>query len=119
MPRIIQFAAAIGLMALTVTGCGPGVGFSAPEIDPPADLIPGYVPEGFELVSGFELQGGVARVGGAAEADGGRGPVGVGDAARGAPEQRPSDVSSRTPHLRSTRAASGTMPLDGLSRASG
>jgi signal transduction histidine kinase len=29
--------------------------FVAPEIEPPTDLIPGYVPEGFELVSGFQL----------------------------------------------------------------
>jgi hypothetical protein len=46
---------AIGLVALGLWGCSPGVQFVAPEIEPPADLIPGYVPEGFELVSGFEL----------------------------------------------------------------
>lgn len=31
--------------------------FVAPEIEPPTDLIPGYVPDGFELVSGFKLPG--------------------------------------------------------------
>ncbi len=77
-PRIIQLVAAIGLMALTLTGCGSGVEFIAPEIEPPAYLIPGYVPEGFELVSGFELQRGVARVGGDAEVEGGRGPFPTG-----------------------------------------
>lgn len=30
--------------------------FSAPEIDPPVDLIPAYVPEGYELVAGFEIE---------------------------------------------------------------
>jgi hypothetical protein len=31
------------------------VQFVAPEIDPPADLIPAYVPEGYKLISGFQL----------------------------------------------------------------
>jgi hypothetical protein len=77
-PRIIRLVAAIGLMALTLTGCGPGVEFIAPEIEPPADLIPGHVPKGFELVSGFELKGGVARGGGDGEVGGGRGPFPIG-----------------------------------------
>jgi hypothetical protein len=29
--------------------------YVAPEIDPPADLIPGYMPEGYDLISGFQL----------------------------------------------------------------
>ncbi len=40
-----------------LTACGSRPKFVAPEIDPPADLIPGYVPEGFALVSGFQLAG--------------------------------------------------------------
>jgi len=40
---------------LGACSCSPK--FVAPEIEPPADLIPGYVPEGFKLVSGFQLNG--------------------------------------------------------------
>jgi hypothetical protein len=45
------------LLACILSACGSRTKFVAPEIDPPADLIPGYVPEGFELVSGFQLTG--------------------------------------------------------------
>jgi hypothetical protein len=38
-----------------LVACGSEPKFVAPEIAPPTDLIPGYVPEGFELVSGFQL----------------------------------------------------------------
>ncbi len=31
--------------------------FIAPENEPPADLQPAYLPEGFELVSGFKITG--------------------------------------------------------------
>jgi hypothetical protein len=43
----------VGLLA----ACSQPPKFVAPEIEPPADLIPGYVPDGFELVSGFKLSG--------------------------------------------------------------
>jgi hypothetical protein len=32
----------------------PRIKFVAPQIDPPADLIPAYLPEGFKLVQGFQ-----------------------------------------------------------------
>lgn len=38
-----------------LAACDTGMKFDAPEIDPPADLIPGYVPEGYDLISGFQL----------------------------------------------------------------
>jgi len=40
-----------------LTACSHPAKFVAPEIEPPADLIPGYAPDGFELVSGFKLPG--------------------------------------------------------------
>jgi hypothetical protein len=43
------------LLVFILTACSHGPKFSAPEIDPPSDLIPSYVPEGFELVSGFKI----------------------------------------------------------------
>lgn len=43
------------LLALALSACGSRTRFQAPEIPPPEDLIPGYLPKGFELVSGFEL----------------------------------------------------------------
>jgi len=43
------------LLAIVLTACGSRPKFIAPEIDPPADLIPGYVPDGFKLISGFEF----------------------------------------------------------------
>ena len=45
------------LLVCILSACGSRPQFIAPEIDPPADLIPGYVPEGFKLVSGFQLAG--------------------------------------------------------------
>ena len=45
------------LLACILPACRPNPKFVAPETDPPADLIPGYVPGGFELVSGFQLPG--------------------------------------------------------------
>lgn len=45
------------VFVIVLVGCDARVKFVAPEIDPPADLIPGYVPEGFELISGFQIPG--------------------------------------------------------------
>lgn len=46
------------LLAAMLSACSSqSPKFVAPEIDPPQDLIPGYVPDGFELVSGFKLPG--------------------------------------------------------------
>lgn len=45
------------LLATLLTACSQSPRFVAPEIDPPQDLIPGYVPDGFDLVSGFKLPG--------------------------------------------------------------
>ena len=45
------------LLACILSACSHSQKFVAPEIEPPADLIPGYVPEGFKLVSGFQLSG--------------------------------------------------------------
>jgi hypothetical protein len=43
-------------LALLLAACGSRVKISVPEIDPPSDLIPGYVPKGFELGSGFKIE---------------------------------------------------------------
>lgn len=44
------------LLALILTACGrQAPQFIAPEIESPPDLIPSYVPQGFELISGFQL----------------------------------------------------------------
>jgi hypothetical protein len=53
--RIIYIT--FSLVAIFLTSCSTQQKFSAPEIDPPEDLIPGYVPAGFTLVSGFQLDG--------------------------------------------------------------
>ncbi len=45
------------LLCVSLTACGTKVKFLAPETEPPADLIPSYVPDGFKLVSGFQLSG--------------------------------------------------------------
>lgn len=42
---------------ILLPACSPRPEIVAPEIEPPADLIPAYVPDGFELVSGFQLAG--------------------------------------------------------------
>ncbi|HSF80560.1 MAG TPA: hypothetical protein VLA49_04980 [Anaerolineales bacterium] len=47
------------LLGYLTAACAQPPKFVAPEIDPPTDLIPSYVPEGFELVSGFQLTGDV------------------------------------------------------------
>lgn len=45
------------LLAILLTACGQQAPqLIAPEIPPPADLIPEYVPDGFELVKGYQLQ---------------------------------------------------------------
>lgn len=45
------------LLGLLLAACGQQAPqLIAPEIAPPADLIPPYVPEGFELVKGYQLQ---------------------------------------------------------------
>jgi hypothetical protein len=43
------------LITFFLAACDTQMKFTAPETDPPADLIPSYVPEGFNLVSGFQL----------------------------------------------------------------
>ena len=43
------------ILVVFLVACDTGPKFVAPEIDPPADLIPGYVPDGSELISGFQL----------------------------------------------------------------
>jgi hypothetical protein len=43
------------LLASLLVACGSRLKFSAPEIEPPADLIPAYVPEEYKLISGFQL----------------------------------------------------------------
>jgi hypothetical protein len=45
------------LLACCLTACGSRQKFVAPEIDPPDDLIPAYVPKGYKLISGFQLLG--------------------------------------------------------------
>jgi hypothetical protein len=48
----------IFLLATMLAACGPRTKLVAPEIEPSADLIPGYVPEGFELVKGYQINPG-------------------------------------------------------------
>jgi hypothetical protein len=45
------------LVAYVLTACGSERKFVAPEIEPPADLIPAYVPKGYKIVSGFQISG--------------------------------------------------------------
>jgi hypothetical protein len=49
------------LLATVLSACSQSPKFVAPEIDPPQDLIPGYIPDGFELVSGFQLPGDIIQ----------------------------------------------------------
>lgn len=42
---------------IATSACGQQTKFVAPEIDPPTDLIPGYVPQGYQLEFGFQLPG--------------------------------------------------------------
>jgi hypothetical protein len=52
-PLLVLFVLLVPLLA----ACGGQERhFSAPEIDPPSDLIPGYIPEGYEMVAGFEIE---------------------------------------------------------------
>ena len=54
------------LLTFLMAACGgKRTKFIAPEIDPPTDLIPAFVPEGFELVKGYQITPGdfeVSRV---------------------------------------------------------
>ena len=51
------------LLSMMLAGCLSACGSArraqiiAPEIEPPADLIPAYLPEGFELVKSYQLEG--------------------------------------------------------------
>jgi hypothetical protein len=45
------------LLVGILPACSPRKRLVVPEIKPPGDLIPGYVPDGFELVSGYKLPG--------------------------------------------------------------
>jgi hypothetical protein len=49
------------LLAGMLSACGQSPKLVAPEIDPPQDLIPEYIPDGFELVSGFQLPGDIIQ----------------------------------------------------------
>jgi hypothetical protein len=49
------------LLATMLSACSQSPRFVAPEIDPPQDLIPEYIPDGFELVSGFKLPGDIIQ----------------------------------------------------------
>ncbi len=44
------------LLATLLASCGNRTKFVAPEIAPPSDLIPAYVPEGFELIKGYQIK---------------------------------------------------------------
>ena len=55
-PKFLHLVLLSGLLLAFLAACGPHQKFVAPEIDPPADLIPSYVPEGFELISGFQIE---------------------------------------------------------------
>lgn len=55
-----RLKSAIPLLTLCVvllSSCGTRVTFVAPQIEPPGDLIPGYIPQGFKLISGYYLPG--------------------------------------------------------------
>jgi hypothetical protein len=52
-PHLNQFL--ILLLAALLAGCSHPPEIVAPEIDPPQDLIPAYVPQGYELGAGFQL----------------------------------------------------------------
>ena len=58
MSTIFKFKMLLLMMlGYLLAACSQPSKFVAPEIDPPADLIPEYVPKGFELISGFQLNG--------------------------------------------------------------
>lgn len=56
--RFLNLVLLSAMMPVLLTACGPEEKFVAPEIEPPADLVPGYVPEGFELVKGYQIEPG-------------------------------------------------------------
>jgi hypothetical protein len=43
------------LLASILAACRSGPKFVAPEIEPPTDLIPAYLPKGYKLKSGFQI----------------------------------------------------------------
>ena len=45
----------LALLLVLVTACGTHTVFNAPTVEPSADLIPGYIPTGFKLISGFQM----------------------------------------------------------------
>lgn len=45
------------LLVALLSSCGTRLKFIAPKIESPVDLIPGYLPQGFKLISGFQLPG--------------------------------------------------------------
>jgi hypothetical protein len=47
------------LGGLLITACSHQTKFVAPQMEPPSDLIPSYVPDGFEFGYGFQLPGGI------------------------------------------------------------
>ena len=51
------------LLAFAISACGvkSKTKFVAPEIKPPADLIPAYLPDGFKLFQGFQVLAGEAK----------------------------------------------------------
>lgn len=53
--KLIFAVTLLFLLASIMAGCHSRPEFTAPEIDPPDDLIPGYLPEGFDLFSGYQL----------------------------------------------------------------
>jgi hypothetical protein len=56
-PKFIPILFALLIFTISACGLKTKPEFIAPEIDPPADLVSSYIPEGFELVSGFQLSG--------------------------------------------------------------
>jgi hypothetical protein len=57
------------LLGCLLAACSQGPKIVAPEIEPPADLIPGYIPQSFELGAGFQLDGGNEWLSGLSEED--------------------------------------------------
>jgi len=55
-PKFLNLVLIFALLLILLAACGPKVKFVAPEIEPPADLIPGYIPEGFKLIKGYQIK---------------------------------------------------------------
>jgi hypothetical protein len=53
--KFLSFTLLCAAALMLLAGCGSGVTFSAPEIDPPADLVPDSLPEGYDLVKGYKI----------------------------------------------------------------